>query len=48
MNLRTVDDELSQLCDVMVRDRFRIRELLGEDWRDTDLVGLDVDVRRNN
>ena len=48
VDFRAVDDELSQLGNIVMCDRLRICELLGEDWRDTDLVRLNVDVRRYN
>jgi hypothetical protein len=44
MHPRAVDDELTQLVYVLRSDRFGVREFLGEDGRDADLIGLDVDV----
>lgn len=46
MNFRTVDYELTELSNILLSNRFRIRELLGEDRRDTDFVGLNIDVGR--
>lgn len=46
MNFRTVDYELTELSNILLGNRFRIREFLGEDRRDTDFVGLNIDVGR--
>lgn len=44
MVLGTIDDELPHLSHVELRHWFRVRELLGEHWRNSNLVGLNVDV----
>lgn len=40
----TVDDGSLHSLDVVLVDRLRECELLRENWRDTDLVGLNVDI----
>ncbi|KAI3487069.1 hypothetical protein L1887_49105 [Cichorium endivia] len=45
---RTVDDELTHELNVVHRDRLRIGELASKDGRNADLVGLDVDVGRDD
>lgn len=46
MNFRTIDYELTELSDILLSYRFGIGELLGEDRRNTDFVGLNIDVGR--
>lgn len=46
--VRSVDDHLGELLVVVRRDGFREGELARKDGRDTDLVRLDVDVRRDD
>jgi hypothetical protein len=39
-----VDDELTHFVDVGSGDWLGVGELPGKDWRDTNLVGLNVDI----
>ena len=44
----TVDNSLLQLPEVVVRNRLRESQLLGEDKGYTNLIGLDVRIGRDN
>jgi hypothetical protein len=46
--MRTVDDHLTELLNVVCGDGFGEGELASEDGRDTDLIRLDVDVGRDD
>lgn len=46
MNFRTIDYKLTEFSDILLSNRFGIRELLCEDRRNTDFVGFDIDVGR--
>ena len=45
---RTRDHQGAHLVKVRRGDRLRERELARKHWRDTDFIGLDIDIRRNN
>jgi hypothetical protein len=44
MVLGTIDDELPHLSHIELGHWFRVSELLGEYWRNSNLIGLNVDV----
>jgi hypothetical protein len=46
--MRTVDDHLTELLNVVSGDGFGEGKLASEDGRDTDLVRLDVNVGRDD
>lgn len=45
---RTIDDQLPHQRDVVGSDRFGEGELPGEDWWNSDFVGFNVDVGRDD
>jgi len=46
--MRTVDDHLTKLIDVVRSDGFGESEFAGEDGRNSDFVRFDVDIRRDD
>lgn len=46
MNFRTIDYKLTEFGDILLSNRFGIRELLSENRRDTNFVGFDINVGR--
>jgi hypothetical protein len=44
----SVDHQLAKLVNILLGDRFGVRELFGKDGWNTNLVGLDIDVGRDD